>query len=196
MANLPKVLTHIDKYLSQDHLDKLCFLAETVVSIGSIEEADSIHKIQREIENQQGISKKRSIVLLKKFLEAIGYVKFGKDLDPIIAELEGNCSLFPPEKLYLYEISMIVCDELGKNSFSQLKHRIPDAQLCVNRDRIKTPVQLFKRLLRQQTLSVDKEEESLELLYEWLDDIGRLDIVRDIKKHSRLVQEQGMIPGL
>lgn len=54
---------------------------------------------------------------------------------------------------------------------------------------IKTPIQLFRRLLQQQTLSVDNEERSLALLYEWLDDIGRLDIVQDIKKHSRPVKE-------
>jgi hypothetical protein len=191
LGKLPKVLTHIDKYLSPDQLDKLCFLAETVVSIGSIEDADSIHQIQKEIQKQQGISEKRSLVLLKKFLEDIGYVRFGQELDPIIDGISGSCSLLPPKKLYLYEISMIVCDELGKKSFSQLKHRIPDDQLGGHRDRIKTPVQLFKRLLRQQTLSVDREEASLELLYEWLEDIGRLDIVQDIKKHSRPVAEEG-----
>lgn len=131
MAELAKVLTHIDRFLSLDHLDKLCFLAETVVSI---EEADNIHKIQRGIENQQGISRKHSLVLLKKFLEVIGYVRFGKDLDPIIDAIEGSCSLFPPKKLYLYEVIVTVCDELGRKSFYQLKQRIPDALLFEHRD--------------------------------------------------------------
>ena len=192
VSKLSKVLTHIDKFLSPDHLDKLSFLAETVVSIGIIEDADSIHKIQREIENHQGITKKRSVVLLKKFLEVIGYVKFGKELDPVIQALDGSCSLLSPKKLYLYEICIIVCDELGKRSFSQLLYRIPDEELGGHRDRIKTPVQLFRRLLRQQTLSVDKEEESIELLCDWLVDIGRLDIKKDVEKHARPLPEQGM----
>lgn len=191
-TSLLKLLTRIDRFLSPEHQDKLCFLAETVASFGSIEGADSIVKIQREIQNQQGISKKRSIVLLKQFLEVIGYVKFSNELDPIIDAIDERCSLLPPKKLYLYEICMMVCDELGRASFSQLKHRIPDEQLGVHRDKIKAPVQLFRRLLRQQTLSVDNEEQSLKLLCEWLDDIGRLDIVQGIKKRSRPTQEEGM----
>ena len=186
------LLSHIDRFLSRDDRDKLCFLAETVVPNGLLEETGSIKDIQRVMENQQGISRRCSMVLLKKLLEIIGYKRFGKDLDQIIDRMDGTCSVSLPKKLYLYEILVKICDQLGRQSFFLLKARIPDEQLHQSRERIKTPVQLFRRLLQLQTLSVEREEESLALLHEWLVDIGRLDIVQNMKMHSRPAPGQGM----
>ena len=189
-SKLSEVLTDVDKFLTPDHLEKLSFLVESVVPIGASEVVDSINGIQRRIENQQGITKKLSVVLLKKFLVVIGCARFGKELDPVIQALDGSCSLLSPKKLYLYEICIIVCNKLGRISFKQLLHRLPYSELCMYQS--KSPVQLFRRLLQLQILSVDREEESIELLCGWLADIGREDLKDDVKKHPRPGVEEGM----
>ena len=185
-----KVLSSIDKFLAQEHLEKLCFLAETVLPYGAVEKADSIHVVQRTLESHTPVGRNGSFVLLKRFLESLCLVRFGKEISTLIDP--NDHYTFPSlDKLYLYEIVIMVCDNLGRDSFKRLKNRIPDSQLGAHRDRVTTPIQLFKRLLEQQTLSVSKEKDSLELLSEWLEDIGRVDIVQQLKEHPRPKQEQG-----
>lgn len=184
-------LTRIDNNLSPERLEELCFLAETVLPYGSVDQVDSIHTIQREMEKKDAIGRNASIILMKRFLKTIGYIKYAEGLNSLIDPNDYSYCLPSLEKLYLYEILILVCDNLGKKSFNQLKQRIPDAQLGAHRGRIMTPIQLFRRLLEQQTLSVSNVQHSLEVLREWLTDIGRLDIVQQVKDHSRPVQEQG-----
>lgn len=184
-CKLHEVLTQLDERLSQDDLDKLSFLAGSVVPFDSIEGADSIDEIQCMIESQQG--KERSVVLLRKFLEIIGLDRLGKKLDSVIQALDGGCSLLPPKTPHLYKICIIISDQLGHKSFQRLLYMIPDMRRG-RHGAIKTPVQLFRRLLLQQTLSVDREKESIDLLCIWLGDIGRVDILQDIMRHS----SQGM----
>ena len=189
------MLSHIDKYLTKEHREKLCFLAETVLPYSAVEEADSIHAVQRALERHVG--RNGSLVLLKQFLESLCLVRFAKQLSSLI-DPNGH-EYIPPlttlNKLYLYGIMIMVCDNLGEDSFRRLKNRIPDSQLGAHRDEIATSVQLFKMLLQQQTLSVSKESDSLKLLSEWLEDIGRADIVRRLRNHPRPVEEQGTILG-
>lgn len=186
-----KILTKIDNFLSQEHLEKLCFLVETVLPYGSVDQADSILTIQRALESHTKIGRNGSIILLRRFLEIIGCIKFSRQLNPLIDPSEHSQYQPSLQKLYLYEILVLVCDSLGEKSFIRLKSRIPDVQLGAHRDRVKTSVQLFKRLLQQQTLSVSKEDESLKLLNEWLTDIGRLDIVQEITEHPRTALDKG-----
>ena len=187
-----KVLSRIEEYLSDEQLEKLFFLSETVLSRTVVERADGIIAIQRELERLRDYNRNNSLKLLQRFLETIGYGAFARELEPLIDNSAPGHSCLPLQKLYLYEIIVMVCDNLGKKSLSQLKNRIPDSQLGAHRDRIKTSIQLFKKLIERQTLSVSHERKSLALLMEWLDDIGRRDIVQLIKDHPRPIQEQGL----
>ncbi len=188
MEDSAKVLGKIEEYLSEEHLEKLFFLAETALSRTVVEKADGIITIQRELEKQAGCNRSISLKLIQRFLETIGYAAFSRELEPLIDQSAPGYSNLSLSKLYLYEIIVLVCDSLGKKSFTQLKNRIPDSQLGAHRDRIMTAIQLFKKLLEKQTLSVSHEKKSLDLLMDWLGDIRRQDIVQQIKDHPRPVQ--------
>ena len=60
-----KVLSRLEDYLSEDHLEKLYFLAETVLSRPAVEKADGIIAIQRELENHTGCNRNTSLKLLQ-----------------------------------------------------------------------------------------------------------------------------------
>lgn len=94
----------------------------------------------------------------------------------------ANTYTFPSlDKLYLYELAILVCNNLDPLSFQHLNNRISGIQLGGKKD---TPTQLFRELIRFCVLSL----KSLELLKEWLIDIGRTDIVFSLN------QEQGDFP--
>lgn len=186
-----KIVNHIDKYLSQEHLEKLCFLTETVLPLRKVQKADCLPDLLHGLESNTVADDNACIKILKRFLDTIGFIKFGKQLDSLISP--ADTYIFPSlDKLYLYELAILVCDNLDTLSFKRLKNRIPDIQLGGNRDRITTPIQLFRRLIHENTLNFLEEKKSLDLLKEWLGDIGRKDIVQLLNCHPRPVQEQGM----
>ena len=193
MDESARILSRLDDCFSEEHLEKLFFLAETVLSRTVLEEVDSVVEIHRKLETYTGCNRNTSLKLLQRFLETIGCIAYSHQLEPLIDRSAPGYSHLPLQKLYLYEILVLVCNNLDKRSFSRLKNRIPDSQLGANRDRIKTSIQLFKKLLEKQTLSEISERKSLDLLMGWLDDIGRRDIVQLIKDCPRPVQEQGWL---
>jgi len=184
------ILNNIDKYLSDEQLEKLLFLAETVLPYDSLDQVDSIHTIERKLEQSTRIGSNASVHLLKRFLDTIGCVRFAEELCPLIGADEVGYSL-PADKLYLYELIILVTGMLNQKSFSQLKNVITDSQLGAHRDRITSPIKLFKRLIEQQTLRVDNIERSKTVICEWLTTIGRLDIADRVREYARPREEQG-----
>lgn len=182
-----RLLTVIGKRLSRDQIARISFLALTVLPLGTAEKVENIPSLYRTMRDHDGIGKNTSISLLKRFLEVIGSVKCSKELDPLLE----NDTLPSLDKLYFYEILMMVCDSLGTSSFKDLLHRVPDCLLGCNRDQITTPMELFIKLMCMQALCVEKEKASLDRLCEWLGDINRLDIRSEVRNYRRPVPEQG-----
>ena len=185
-----KVLTLIGKRLSRDQIDRIRFLAQIVLPLGKVEKVDNLPSLYRTMKDHDGIGKNTAICILKRFLEIIGSVKSSKELDPLLNN-EQNTTLPSLDKLYFYEILMMVCDSLGTKSFNDLLHRVPDSMLGCNRDQITTPMELFIKLMFMQALCVEQEKVSLDRLCEWLEDISRLDIRSDVMSYKRPVPEQG-----
>ena len=189
-------INKIDKFLSTDDLEKLCFLSEVVLPRIKVQKATDFCELQRALELEVGVGpegRSNSIIILRRFFGTIGLVKYLDELEALI-DPKLPAYIFPSyDKLYLYELAVRVSDQLEDGDFKRLKFLIPDGQLGANRDRLTTPVQLFRRLIEEQTLSVSKEAASLELLKGWLAELGRKDIVQLVKAHKRPVPEQGML---
>ena len=186
-----KVLTDVNKYLSSEDLEKLSFLAETVIPFRTVESLKSLLDIETSLDQlEEGNA---SIVILKRFLNIVHLPKYSRQLETLLSS--ADTYTFPsPKKLYFYELVILVCNNLGTEYFKRLKDRIPTVQLGSNKESITTPVMLFRKLIQSNTLNFEEEQESLTLLKVWLDDIGRKDIIRELDKHPypRPVQEQGM----
>ena len=182
---LRKLLGNIDARLASTQIEKICFLAESVLPYASVDNvSNSVHSVQQVMETHLG--RNVSLVLLKRFLNNVGAIKFSTDLEPFVNE-HGVVLRYP--KLYFYEVIVMVIENLGRESFRRLKNLIPDSQLGVNMDRITTEIELFRRLLQKQILSDLRERESLSELKKWLECIGRSDIVVIIDQHPRISQE-------
>ena len=187
-----KVLTLIGKGLSRDQITRICFLALTVLPLGTVEKIDNLPSLYRTMKDLDGIGKNTAICILKRFLEIIGSVKSSSLLDPLLNN-EQNITLPSLDKLYFYEILIMVCDSLGTSSFKDLLHRVPECLLGCNRDQITTPIELFIKLMFMQALCVEQEMVSLDRLCEWLEDISRLDIRSEVMNYKRPVLEQGCL---
>ena len=193
-------INKIDKFLSTDDREKLCFLSEVVLPRVKVQNSKAtdlgLSELQRALELEVGVGpegRSNSIIILRRFFVTIGLAKYLDELEALI-DPKLPAYVFPSyDKLYLYELAVCVSDQLGDVDFKRLKFLIPDGQLGANRDRLTTPVQLFRRLFEEQTLSVSKEAASLELLKGWLAELGRKDIVQLVNNHKRPVLEQGML---
>lgn len=186
-----KMLTGISNYLSKEDLEKLSFLMETVLPYGLVVGVSSLLDIQDNLDRI--LPDNASIIILKRFFKTIHRPKYSRQLETLVSS--ADTYTFPsPEKLYFYELVILVCDNLGTGIyFKRLKDRISNSQLGCSKEDITTPVVLFRKLIQKNTLNFEEAAESLKLVKKWLDDIGRNDIIQLLNKHPRPNQEQGML---
>ena len=174
-----KVLTEADKFRDADQLEKLKLLAMAVLSYSKIDGpsvgvVDIYHAIQTRYKDS-------APAIITRLLDKAGFRQ--KD----VSQLSGipACETAPLPHLYFTELLVEISDDLGHGEyFSRLKNRIPDTQLGTSRDSISTSVELFKRLLFTNTISVSNEVESLRLLSGWLGDVGRQDISSKVREYA------------
>lgn len=176
--DLSKLMTRVDKFSDSDQVEKLKLLAAAIVPYGVIENSTVI-EIYRKLEAECG---ETATPIIARLLDKGGFrQEFVEQLQAVIPAREtADVPL-----LYFTELLVAISDDLGNGDYlRKLKNRIPDSQLGTSRDRISTAVQLFQRLMFEDTIAVEKEIESLTLLAEWLDDIGRRDIAVKVKKEK------------
>ena len=174
-----ELLKLLNNFSDSDQVEKLRLLAAAIVPYGSIEKSTVIEIYQKlKSECREG-----AIPIITRLLDRAGFQqKYIEQLQAVVPA----CETADVPRLYFTELLVAVSDELGKGDYlRKLKNRIPDEQLGVSRDRISTAVQLFQRLLFEDTIALEKEIESLTLLAEWLGDIGRRDIAVKVDREKK-----------
>ena len=175
--DLLKFLTKVDKFSDSDQLERLRLLATAIVPYGTIENSTVI-EVYKKLQATCGENAKPIITRL------MDKASFRQDFIVQLKTMPA-CETANIPLLYFTELLIDISDDLGNGEYlRRLKNRIPDSQLGSSRDRITTAVQLFQQLLLEQTLSFNKEIESLTLLTEWLGDIGRRDIANKVEKEK------------
>ena len=177
--DIRKLLTRVDNFSDSDQLEKLRLLATAVLPYGKVGKDSTAIEIYTQLEKKY--TRDHAIPIITRLLDRAGAKRdFVTQLQEIPAVESDEVPL-----LYFTELLVDIADELGNEEYlSKLKNRIPDSQLGVSRDRISTAVQLFQQLIFEQTITFSKEIESLNLLAEWLGDIGRRDIAIRVEKEK------------
>ena len=192
--DLNQVLAKIDNFATSNQVERVRLLAAAVVPYGLVEDSSKkIPEIYREIKS---IHKGSSIPLFTRLLRKAGveprYVSMLDSFLPATGTTETT-----ETGLCFTELLVTVSDHLGNNDYlRKLTNRIPEEKLGSTSERIKSSVQLFQRLLHEDTLSLQRKKESLDLLSRWLSDIGRRDIaklVEEAKQNQPPSQEQGIL---
>lgn len=168
--DIRKLLTKVDNFSDSDQLEKLRLLATAVLSYGNIGKDSTATEIYTQL---RGKYSDHATPIITRLLDRAGAKQ------DLVTQLQKIPAVESDEVplLYFTELLVDIADELGNGEYlKKLKNRIPDSQLGVSRDRISTAVQLFQQLIFQQTITFNKEIESLSLVAEWLGDIGRRDI--------------------
>ena len=183
---LQSVLVNIDNFSTQDKLEKLKLLAIAVVPFGQIENVQSVPQIFR-VFNQCGFHGK-AVPLLKRMLLKAGYHQRTSQLDEHISPSEESQTL---PVLYFHELLIEVADEVGNGDYlRKLVEIIPEAKIGVAAESIKSAVQLFQRLLHEQTICPE-DPNTLYELAQWLRDIGRNDVAGKVQRFGTQVQVHG-----
>ena len=178
--DIRKLLTKVDNFSDSDQLEKLRLLATAILPYGKIEKDSTAIEIYTELKNERG---EKAIPIITRLLDRAGV---RQDLIVQLKKIPA-CETADVPLLYFTELLVDISDDLGNGDYlRKLKNRIPDSQLGTSRDRIGTAVQLFQQLIFEQTISFDKEIDSLNLLVEWLGDIGRRDIAAKVKKEKEM----------
>jgi len=135
---------------------------------------------------------KNAVELLQRMLSKAGFKSEHVSwLDEHVAKPKDNFQQLPD--MYLQELLISVADELGNGDYlTQLLYAIPEEKIGVSPDSINWAVQLFQRLLHEQTISADNQS-TLNDLAQWLQDIGRKDIAKKLFGFGTAVQEQGLL---
>lgn len=181
--DISKLLTEANNFSDSDQKEKMRLLAAAVVPYGKVSQK-SVPEIYREIETRRG---EVATAIMARLMDKAGFRR------KFISQLQRTpvCESAHMPLLYFTELLVEISDELGNGEYlRRLKNRIPDSQLGTCRENISTAVQLFQQLLFTQTINLEEEVKSLELVQEWLCDIGRIDISRKVekeKKRSKLV---------
>ena len=174
-----KLLTEANNFSDSDQKEKMRLLAAAVVPYGKVSQK-SVPEIYREIETRRG---EVATAIMARLMDKAGFRR------KFISQLERTptCESDHIPLLYFTELLVEISDELGNGEYlRRLKNRIPDSQLGTCRENISTAVQLFQQLLFTQTINLEEEVKSLELVEEWLRDIGRVDISRKVEKEKKL----------
>ena len=146
---LPSVLVTIDNFSTQDKLERLKLLANAVVPYGQTENVQSVPQMFRVLE-QCGFHGK-ALPLLKRMLLKAGYYQHTAQLDEHIAPSEESQTL---PVLYFHELLIEVADNIGNRDYlRKLVEIVPEAKIGVAAENIRSTVQLFQRLLHEQTTS-------------------------------------------
>ena len=183
---LPSVLVAIGNFSTQDKLERLKLLANAVVPYGQTENVQSVTQMFRVLEQCgfHGIA----LPLLKRMLLKAGYYQHTSQLDEHIAPSEESQTL-PVQ--YFHELLIEVADEVGDGDYlRKLVEIIPDAKIGVAAENIWSAVQLFQRLLHEQTISPEDPSTLYELAH-WLRDIGRNDVAENVQRFGTQVQVHG-----
>ena len=176
--DIRKLLTKVDNFSDSDQLEKLRLLATAVLSYGNIGKDSTATEIYTQL---RGKYSDNATPIITRLLDRAGAKQ------DLVTQLQKIPAVESDEVplLYFTELLVDIADELGNGEYlKKLKNRIPDSQLGVSRDRISTAVQLFQQLIFQQTITFNKEIESLSLVAEWLGDIGRRDIAVKVEKEK------------
>jgi len=181
--SLESVLGSIDTFANDCDLEKLRFLASAVVPYGVVENVEGVPELFQCLK-KQGFTKD-AVDLMQQMLSKAG---FRSDHVSLLDEHIKADFQKPPVMLFREKI-ISVADELGNRTYLRaLVNIIPENEIGVARDRIKSAIQLFQHLLHKHTISANNHEN----LVKWLQDIGRNDIVRKWFHLGTAVQEQGL----
>lgn len=183
---LLSVLVTIGNFGTQDKLERLKLLANAVVPYGQTENVQSVAQMFRVLE-QCGFHGKAP-PLLKRMLLKAGYYQHISQLDEHIAPSEESQTL---PVLYFHELLIEVADEVGNGDYlRKLVEIIPEAKIGVAAENIRSAVQLFQRLLHEQTISPE-DPSTLYQLARWLRDIGRNDVAGKVQRLGTQVKVHG-----
>ena len=183
---LPSVLVTIDNFSTQDKLERLKLLANAVVPYGQTENVQSVPQMFRVLEQCgfHGIAPP----LLKRMLLKAGYYQHTAQLDEHIAPSEESQTL---PVLYFHELLIEVADDVGNGDYlRKLVEIIPEVNIGVAAESIQSAVQLFQRLLHEQTISPE-DPSTLYQFAQWLRDIGRNDVAGKVQRFGTQVQVHG-----
>jgi len=185
-SNPLSVLVKIDKYANNSEREKLCLLATAVIPYGKVETLKGVPELFQRLKRTQ--FSENAVELLQRMLSKAG---FRSDHVSWLDEHVVKDNLQQLPDMYLQELLISVADELGDGDYlRQLLYVIPEDKIGVSPDSIKSAVQLFQRLLHEQTISADNQS-TLNDLAKWLQDIGRKDIAKRLFGFGTAVQEQG-----
>lgn len=152
-----KLLTEANNFSDSDQKEKMRLLAAAVVPYGKVSQK-SVPEIYREIETRRG---EVATAIMARLMDKAGFRR------KFISQLERApaCESEYIPLLYFTELLVEISDELGNGEYlRRLKNRIPDSQLGTCRENISTAVQLFQQLLFTQTINLEEEVKSLELV--------------------------------
>lgn len=187
---LSSVLVKINRFATDSDREKLYLLATAMIPYGKVETLKGVPELFRCIERTQ--FSKNAVELLQRMLSKAGFKSEHVSwLDEHVAKPKDNFQQLPD--MYLQELLISVADELGNGEYlRQLLYVIPEDKIGVSPDSINSAVQLFQRLLHEQTISPDNQR-TLSDLAQWLQDIGRKDIAKRLFGFGTAVQEQGLL---
>ena len=187
---LSSVLVKIDKYATDSDREKLYLLATAVIPYGQVETLKGVPELFQCLKGTQ--FSENAVKLLQRMLSKAGFRSDHVSLlDEHVTKPRDNVPQLPDMKLQ--ELLISVADELGNGKYlRQLLYVIPEEKIGVSPGTINSAVQLFQRLLHEQTISADNQR-TLDDLAQWLQEVGRKDIAKKWFGFGTAVQEQGLL---
>ncbi len=175
------IVNTIDRNASDDDLEKLRLLAAAVLPFEVVEDRSKrtyeLYKaVLKECESEPN-----AVAMFKRLLKGAGYARrFVEQLTPFTVGSQPSSDL---NKLYFYELLVEVANEIGNlDDFRYLKNSIPQSMLDINRDNIKTCIQLFLIMEQKRILDPSNVVSTLTRLEGWLKGIHRNDVAEIVRK--------------
>ncbi len=180
-CNVNGIVNKIDQHASDDDLEKLRLLAAAILPYKIAEDLskktyDLYQAVFNKYENESN-----AVAVFKRLLKGAGYAK--RHVEELTQFTVGSQPSPDLDKLYFYELLVQVADEVGNlEDFRYLKNHIPRDLLDINRDKIKTCVQLFLIMVHKRILDPSSVVSTLTRLEKWLKEIHRDDAAEIVKK--------------